>query len=305
MTTQAVKQILNQYESDTPGVLNNLAQVLNWGRSGGSGRMVILPVDQGFEHGPDRSFGGNPEAYDPHYHFRLAVEGETSAFAAPLGMLEAGARTFAGQIPLILKINSGNTLTQAPNGPDQAVTGSVQDALRLGCVGIGFTIYPGSASTYNQMEEIREMIREAKAHGLFTVIWSYPRGDLSKKGEQAIDVISYGAHMACLLGAHIVKVKLPTDVLERSEIAPHFKAHDIKIETLTERVALVRKSCFEGRRLVVFSGGPAQDDEGVMEEARAIKEGGGNGSIIGRNAFQRPFNQGVELLKGLGSYFQQ
>ena len=206
--TRTVKKILDNYESDCPGTKANLARILMHGRLGGSGKMVILPVDQGFEHGPDRSFAPNPDAYDPHYHYQLAIDAGLNAYAAPLGPLEAGADTFAGAIPTILKLNSANSLS---TNKDQAVTASVNDALRLGCSAIGFTIYPGSEDQYEMMEEIRDLAEEAKSVGLAVVMWSYPRGGkLDKAGETALDVCAYAAHMAALLGAHIIKVKPPT-----------------------------------------------------------------------------------------------
>ena len=136
-TTQKVRKILANYESDNAGTKGNLARILMQGKLGGTGKVVILPVDQGFEHGPARSFAPNPAGYDPHYHFQLAVDAGLSAYAAPLGMIEAGADSFAGQIPTILKVNSGNSLARMK---DQAITGSVGAALRLGCSAIGFTI---------------------------------------------------------------------------------------------------------------------------------------------------------------------
>ena len=197
----------DNYESDNPGSKSNLARILMHGRLGGSGKVVILPVDQGFEHGPDRSFAPNPDAYDPHYHYQLAVDAGLNAYAAPLGPLEAGADSFAGAIPTILKLNWANSLS---TNKDQAVTGSVKDALRIGCAAIGFTIYPGSEDQYEMFEEIRALAEEAKSYGLAVVMWSYPRGGkLDKAGETAMDVCAYAAHMAALLGAHIIKVKPP------------------------------------------------------------------------------------------------
>jgi class I fructose-bisphosphate aldolase len=264
------------------------------GKLGGTGKMVILPVDQGFEHGPARSFEANPEGYDPHYHYQLAVDSNCSAYAAPLGALEAGADTFAGAIPLILKINSSNSLISAK---DQSITASVKDAVRLGCSAIGFTIYPGSEYMLEQQEEITELSREAKEYGIATVVWSYVRGPkVSKEGELAVDMIAYGAHMAALLGAHIIKVKLPTDHLELPEAKKVYEEKKIPIKTQAERVRHVVQSCFNGRRLVVFSGGATKDENSVYEDARAIFEGGGNGSIIGRNSFQRPRTEGLEML---------
>lgn len=298
--TKAVRRILEGYESDNPGTKANLARMLMAGRLGGSGRMVILPVDQGFEHGPARSFAVNPPAYDPHYHFRLAIEAGLNAYAAPLGMLEAGAATFAGQIPLILKVNSSNSWATAK---DQAVTASVDDALRLGCSAIGLTIYPGSEQFDEMVEEARELIAEAKSVGLAAVVWSYPRGGkLSKEGELALDVSAYAAHMACLIGAHIVKVKLPSAHIEQKDAEKAYQGTDWS--TQARRVAHVVESCFNGRRLVVFSGGAAKGADAVHEDARAIRDGGGNGSIIGRNSFQRPRDEALALLDRIIRIYQ-
>src|SRR5579871_4884457 len=295
--TAEVRKILSYYESDNPGTKAHLARILMQGRLGGTGKLVILPVDQGFEHGPARSFAPNPAAYDPHYHFDLAIEAGLSAYAAPLGMIEAGAATFAGQIPTILKVNSSNSLARAKEAPSQAVTASVQDALRLGCSAIGFTIYPGSDEAYHMMEEIAEMAREAKAHGLAVVVWSYPRGgNLSKNGETAIDICAYAAHLAAQLGAHIIKVKPPTDFLELDAAKKVYESQKIDISTMAKRIAHVVQSCFAGKRIVVFSGGEAKDLDGVYNEARAIRDGGGNGSIIGRNTFQRPREDALKML---------
>jgi class I fructose-bisphosphate aldolase len=296
--TPRVKRILDHYESDCPGTKANLARFLMHGKLGGTGKLVILPVDQGFEHGPARSFAPNPPAYDPHYHFQLAIDAGLSGYAAPLGMIEAGADTFAGQIPTILKVNSANSLSRAKENADQAVTGSVDDALRLGCSAIGLTIYPGSDAAYGMFEEARALGEEAKRKGLAVVIWSYPRGGaLSKAGETAIDVCAYAAQMAALLGAHIIKVKPPTAHLELEAAKKVYESCKIDISTLAARVRHVMQSSFDGRRLVVFSGGEAKDDAGILSEVRSICEGGASGSIIGRNTFQRPRAQALELLE--------
>lgn len=301
--TRVVKKILSHYESDNPGTKTNLARILMQGKLAGTGKMIILPVDQGFEHGPARSFAPNEAGYDPHYHYQLAVDAGLNAYAAPLGPLEAGADTFAGAIPTILKMNSANSLYGG--APNQAVTASVQDALQLGCSAIGFTIYPGSDDMFDMFEEIKELSREAKDYGIATVIWSYPRGgNLSKEGETAIDICAYAAHMACLLGAHIVKVKLPSDHLENAEAKKVYLEQNIPIGTMAERVAHVVKSCFNGRRMVVFSGGGKKGDQGVFEDAYAIRDGGGNGSIIGRNSFQRSKPDALELLNSITDIYK-
>lgn len=299
--TSTVKNILSHYESDIPGTKANLARILMHGKLGGTGKLVILPVDQGFEHGPARSFAPNQDAYDPHYHFQLALDAGLNAYAAPLGMIEAGADTFAGTIPTILKVNSSNSLSTIK---DQAITATVKDAMQLGCSAIGFTIYPGSEHAFCMMEEIREMAREAKSYGLVVVMWSYPRGPgLSKDGETAMDVTAYAAHMAALLGAHIIKVKPPTAHLEQDEAKKSYQQNNIPIKTLSERIAHIKQATFNNRRLVVFSGGNAKGNTDLLEEVKQIRDGGGNGSIIGRNTFQRPRKEALALLDDIISVY--
>jgi class I fructose-bisphosphate aldolase len=292
-----IQEILGWYGSDSAGTRANLARMLNHGRLAGTGRMVILPVDQGFEHGPARSFAPNPPGYNPHYHFQLAIDAGCNAYAAPLGFLEAGAHQFAGEIPLILKLNNHDVLHDEKD-PLPAVTGSVKEALRLGCVAVGFTIYPGSAHCGRMYEQLRAITEEAKSAGLAVVVWSYPRGsELSKEGETAIDVVAYAAQIAAQLGAHIIKVKLPSAHLEQAAARKVYEAEQIPIKTLAERVKHVVQSSFDGRRIVIFSGGAKSDDKNVFEEARAIRDGGGFGSIIGRNSFQRPKAEAVKFLQ--------
>jgi class I fructose-bisphosphate aldolase len=303
--SEQVKRILDNYESDSPGTKANLARILMNGRLGGSGKLVILPVDQGFEHGPARSFAPNPPAYDPHYHYQLAIDAGLSAYAAPLGFLEAGASTFAGCIPTILKLNSANSLARAKEAPSQAITAGVKDALRLGCAAIGYTIYPGSDLAYDMMHDIAELAREAKSYGLAVVIWSYPRGGaLSKQGETAIDICAYAAHMAALLGAHIIKVKPPTEHIELEAAKKVYDAQKIDVRTLAARIRHVVQACFGGRRIVVFSGGEAKDLDGIFNEVRALRDGGANGSIIGRNTFQRPREEALRMLDTIIQIYQ-
>ena len=303
--TGIIKKILNNYESDNPGVKANLANILMSGKLAGTGKLVILPVDQGFEHGPARSFAKNSLGYDPHYHFKLAINAGLSAFAAPLGMLEAGADTFAGQIPLIMKVNSSNALSREKGAPTQAITGSVSEAIRLGCSAVGFTIYPGSDAALDMITEIQEIALEAKDAGLAVVVWSYPRGgDISKEGETAIDIVSYAAHMAALVGAHIIKVKPPTSFIELSEAKKVYMSENISIDTLTDRIKHVVQSCFNGRRLVVFSGGNSRDNDSLLKEVKELYLGGASGSIIGRNSFQRPYDEALDLLNQITNIYR-
>jgi class I fructose-bisphosphate aldolase len=296
MMTKRVREILSYYDSENAGVRTNLARFLNHGRLAGTGKLVILPVDQGFEHGPARSFAVNPPAYNPHYHFQLAMEAGCNGYAAPLGFMEAGAAEFAGELPLILKLNNHDLLYDERD-PISAVTGSVNDALRLGCSAVGFTLYPGSAQRRDMYEEFRAIAEEAKQCGLAVVVWSYPRGSgVSKDGELALDVVAYAAQIAAQLGAHIVKVKLPSSHLELAEAKKVYEAQRIPLEPLAERVRHVVQSCFDGRRILIFSGGPKDTDAALLDEVKAIKAGGGFGSIIGRNSFQRPKAEAIALL---------
>jgi len=302
--TDQVRKILDCYRSENPGVLTNLARMLNHGRLAGTGRMIILPVDQGFEHGPARSFAPNPPSYDPAYPCQLAIDAGLNAYASLLGFLEAVAAEFAGEIPLILKLNSHDLLHEEKD-PLGAQTASVSDALRLGCVAIGYTIYPGTAERRLQYEQLRELANEAKAAGLVVVVWAYPRGGgLSKEGETALDVIAYAAQIAAQLGAHIIKTKLPTAHLELPEAKKIYEKLKIPRATAAERVRHVVQSAFNGRRIVLFSGGPKEDDEALFAEGRAIRDGGGFGSIIGRNSFQRERAAALRLLDQMIRIYQ-
>ena len=302
--TPRVREILSWYGADNPGVLSNLARLMNTGRLAGKGKMVILPVDQGFEHGPARSFAMNPDTYDPFYHFELAIESGCNAYAAPLGFIEAGARDFAGEIPLILKINNSDTLYTNKEGPISAMTSYVDDALRLGCCAIGFTIYPGSEERKNMYEEIAEASKAAKSAGLPTVIWAYPRGkNLSKEGETAVDVVAYAAQISAQLGAHIIKVKPPTSHIEIPEAKKAFEQAQIRVENLSDRTRHVVESAFNGRRIVIFSGGETKGTDQLLEEVRQLAQGGAFGSIMGRNAFQRPRKEAVALLQNVMDVF--
>jgi class I fructose-bisphosphate aldolase len=294
--TDRVKEILSWYSSDNPGSRTQLARLLTTGALSGTGKLVILPVDQGFEHGPIRSFGPNLDAHDPDYHFQLAIDAGCNAYAAPLGFLEAGAAKFAGQIPLILKLNNSDSLSKVE--PCSAITASVDDALRLGCSAIGYTIYPGSNARNTMYQDLKELAGEAKAKGLAVVVWAYPRGSgLSKEGETAVDVVAYSAQIAAQLGAHLIKIKTPSAHIEQPEAKKAFEKSGVALDSLTDRVRYCVRAAFNGRRIVIFSGGPAKGTDELLEEIRQIKAGGGFGSIVGRNAFQRARAEGLDLLK--------
>ncbi len=291
-----VRQILSWYGSDNPGTRANLARMLNHGALAGTGKLVILPVDQGFEHGPARSFAPNARGYDPDYHAQLAIDSGCNAYAAPLGFIEAVADRFAGEIPLILKLNNSDSLSKG-HAPCSAITGSVEDALRLGCAAVGYTIYPGSTARNQQYQDFREITLEAKRKGLAVVLWAYPRGEgISKDGETAIDIVAYAAQISAQLGAHIIKVKPPKNFIEQAEAKKVFEKYQIPTATLSDRIRHVVQSAFNGKRVVIFSGGEAKGSDEVLAEIREIAAGGGFGSIMGRNAFQRSRPDALKLL---------
>jgi fructose-bisphosphate aldolase, class I len=299
-----VKEILSYYGSENPGVLTNLVRVMTHGNLANTGKMVILPVDQGFEHGPARSFAINPSAYDPMYHFDLAIESGCNAYAAPLGFIEAGAREYAGRIPLILKLNNSDSLYKTKN-PRSATTGSVKDALLLGCVGVGYTIYPGTADRTEMYQELRRIAEEARSVGLIVVVWAYARGEnLTKVGETAVDVIAYCAQIAAQLGAHIVKVKPPTEHIELEESKKVYEKNEIPVSSLEDRARHVVQSCFNGKKIIIFSGGEAKTDEALLEEIKGLAKGGAFGSIMGRNAFQRPKAEAIKILNTVQEIFR-
>lgn len=298
--TDKIKQILKNYESESPAVKSNLVRILMSGKLAGTGKMLILPVDQGFEHGPDKSFAPNLPAYDPEYHIKLALDAGLNAYAAPKGMLEAISDEFRGTIPLILKANSSNSLVNRKSDPNQSITANIQDAIHLGCTAIGFTIYPGSDDSLGMIEEVSEMISEAKSCGLATVVWSYARGgDLTKKGETSLDIVAYAAHIAALIGANIIKVKLPSEVIEAESVAEIYSKNANDYKNLSNRVKHIMQAAFSCKRLVVFSGGSAKTEDEIYKEICAINDGGGNGSIIGRNSFQRPYDKAIKLLSNI------
>ncbi len=304
--TKEVASILANYTNENPGVRANLLRILMSGKLAGTGRLIILPVDQGFEHGPSRSFLVNKPSFDPLYHLDLALEAGLSAFAAPLGMLEVcAASNYLGLIPSILKINSNNSLFPNDDDPTQAITATVDDALRLGCAAIGYTIYPGSKFSHEMLESFTYLANEAKSKGLAVVVWSYARGaELDNNSETALDVIAYSAHIAALIGANIIKVKLPTSHISCPKTQKLITEQNLDFSLLESRVSYIKQCCFEGKRLVIFSGGATKSDQEVINDFESIAKAGGNGSIIGRNIFQRNKKDALVLLEKLSTVYK-
>ena len=290
-----MQKILSEYIHETPALRGNLYRILNHGKLSGTGRIIILPVDQGMEHGPDASFLKNPDAYDPLYHVQLAISSGVNAYAAPLGMLEVAAAHYPGVIPMILKLNSSNSLKSKGLEPHQAITGDIEDAVRLGCVGIGMTIYPGSNNSDEMLEQVQQIFQSAKAMGLVCIIWCYPRGS-GIKDDTAFDTVCYAAHIGAMTGANIIKVKIPSAKISNTKLLEDYRAMDIDLNNMSNRVRHVKRCAFNCRRIVLFSGGSKKDTESLMDEVKGIAKGGGDGSIIGRNLFQRQKEEAISLV---------
>ncbi len=298
--SDTISDILSNYSSSSPGVKSNIARLLNAGRLGGTGKLLILPVDQGIEHGPAKSFSTNTRAFDPFYHPYIALKAGLSGYAAPIGMMEVIADSYAYKIPLILKLNSSDSLYPKEfEGENQAITSSVKDAVRLGCAAVGFTIYPGSSKSFSMIEQARDVIREANLHGLPSIVWAYPRGAGIVRGhETAIDIIGYAVHIAATIGAHIIKTKIPSN-----KVADDSNDINCDINSTSSRIEYIMKCAFDKKRIVLFSGGASKDISLLKEEIIAIKAGGGNGSIIGRNTFQRPEEESIAMLEEIISIY--
>ncbi len=294
-----IEEILSWYTSENPGVRANLYRILNHGKLAGTGRILMLPADQGIEHGPGRSFVHNPSAYDPRYHVELAIDAGCNAYVAPLGFLEAVASDYAGRIPFVLKLNGRDQLHVDPD-PMLAQFATVEDALRLGCSAVGYCIYPGTNNRRLLYESLREVVRESKSVGLPVIVWSYPRGaNIPKEAETAIDLTTYAAHLAAQMGAHIIYLKLPTERIENEDTRILYEKHGVPLQTLEDRIRHVLQGTFAGRRLVLFSGGPRGDIDILLNEAVAIRNAGAAGQMIGRNAFQRSREEALDLFEQL------
>lgn len=249
----------------------------------GNGTLMFLPIDQGIEHGP-RDFFPNPASKDPDYEFRLAAEAGYSAIACQIGFATKYYPDWAGQVPLLLKLN-GKTDIPPSDESFSAVNASVEDAVRLGADAVGYTLYVGSPRQDEDLKQLGEVRADCDKYGMPLVVWSYPRGrDVAKKGGQdSFYAIDYAARMAMEMGADIVKINMPKVGLESDKDSPA-PYNEMQVDQ-----AEAIRQCVEsaGRSLVVLSGGSKADDEQVLGMTKMIMEAGGSGVIYGRNIWQR------------------
>ena len=305
-----VDEIMSQTDR-TPRVLGALQRMFDTGRLAGTGYLSILPVDQGIEHSAGASFAPNPAMFDPEAIVELAVEGGCNAVASTYGVLGMTARKWAHRIPFIVKINH-NELLSYPNTFDQTLFGTVRQCFDMGALGIGATIYWGSAESRRQLQEIAEAFAEAHSLGMFTVLWCYvrnsafktERGDLSL----AADLTGQANHLGVTIEADIIKQKAPelnggyTDPALKGFGKTHKKVYaeltsDHPIDLTRYQVA----NCYMGRVGLINSGGASGENDLRDAVATAVvnKRAGGMGLISGRKAFQRPVREGVELLHAI------
>ncbi|MDV6318128.1 class I fructose-bisphosphate aldolase [Chromohalobacter sp. HP20-39] len=293
----------------SPHVLRNMQTLFNHGRLAGTGYLSILPVDQGIEHSAGASFAPNPLYFDPKNIVELAIQGGCNCVASTLGVLSSVARRYAHKIPFMLKLNHNETLTY-PAMFDQTLFAQVEQAHDMGCVAVGATIYFGSPESRRQIQEISEAFERAHELGMVTVLWSYLRNPAFKhEGTDyhvASDLTGQAIHMAATLKADIVKQKLPEN--NGGYRAVGFgHTHDKVYDELTSDnpVDLARyqvANCFMGRAGLINSGGGSKGHSDLGEAVRTAvinKRAGGMGLISGRKAFQKPMNEGIELLNAI------
>lgn len=274
------------------GVKAHLYRLLH-DKGPGNGTLMVLPIDQGLEHGP-RDFFPNPPSKDPEYEFRLADEGRFSAIACHIGLAEKHAQAWAGKVPLILKLN-GKTEVPSDARALSPQTAFVEDALRLGADAVGYTLYVGSPAQEDDFVQFAAIREEAHRYGLPVVVWSYPRGEAiaQKGGKDSLYAVDYAARVAAELGADVIKLNLPKVDAHLLQNAPApYSDLSIKQE---EAVAAVVASA--GRSLVIFAGGEKGGREATLEKVRLVMEAGATGVIFGRNLWQRPWDEGLALAK--------
>ena len=261
----------------------------------GNGKLMILPIDQGLEHGPV-DFFPNPPSADPEFQFKLAVEGGYSGIALHLGLAEKYAPKYAGKIPIVLKIN-GKTRIPSAAQPVSPMTGSVEDAVRIGADAIGYTLYVGSPNQVTDFTQFRQVKADAERYGMPIIMWAYPRGEAvdKKGGRDSLFAVDYAARVADELGADIVKLNVPVDNPKtRSQQRSPYDKMELSYE---EGVAKVVKTA--GKCLVLFSGGGMMSDEELVHRAKACIEQGATGLIFGRNLWQREWDDALAMTKKL------
>lgn len=262
----------------------------------GNGTLLFLPIDQGLEHGPV-DFFENPASADPDFQCRLALEGKYSAIVFHIGLAEKYMKKYAGKVPLVLKLN-GKTNLPSDDQAFSSLTGTVEDAVRLGADAVGYTLYVGSPSQDIDIAQFNEVRRDAERFGMPIIIWAYPRGSAikAKGGQDSPYAIEYAARVACEVGADIVKINYPN--VNAPSLADSPKPYNTL--KLTEEEAVRRAVLAAGKTMVVFSGGSKVSDDDLIRNARLAMDAGAAGLIFGRNMWQRPMEQALSVSHRVG-----
>jgi fructose-bisphosphate aldolase, class I len=263
----------------------------------GNGTMMFLPIDQGLEHGPV-DFFENPAAADPEFQCRLALEGGYSAVVFHIGLAEKYMKKYAGKVPLVLKLN-GKTNIPADDEAFSTLTGSVEDAVRLGADAIGYTLYVGSPAQDADIDQFSEVRRQAERFGMPIIIWAYPRGEAvkAKGGQDSPYMIEYAARVACEVGADVVKINYPN--VNAPSIANCPKPYNTMKMTAEEATRRAVEAA--GKTLVLFSGGGKVGDDEVVSNAKLAMDCGATGLIFGRNMWQRPMDEALDVSRRISS----
>lgn len=283
----------------SPGKRTRLKRLLyDYGPGGGT--LLVLPIDQGLEHGPV-DFFANPESLDPDYQYRLAKDGKFSAIALHIGLAEKYFHRYAGEVPLILKLN-GKTSIPPDTEAFSALTGNVEDAVRLGADAVGYTIYVGSPAQDRDFAQFHRVREDADRWGMPVIVWAYPRGEsvAKKGGKESLYAVDYAARVALELGADVVKVNYPVRSEKDQASPPPYNSLDLSPEGAFHKVV---ESA--GRALVLVSGGEKVADAELLTKVRASMDAGATGIIFGRNLWQRPRDQALALTRELHAIFRE
>lgn len=289
-TKQAVKRLTLDEMDLSIGKKARLHRLL-YEHGPGNGTMLFLPIDQGLEHGP-MDFFENPVSANPDFECRLALEGGYSAIVFHIGLAEKYMKQYAGKVPLVLKIN-GKTNIPSDEESFSPLTGTVEDAVRLGAEAVGYTLYVGSPSQDRDIRQFMEVRRDAERFGMPVIMWAYPRGAAikAKGGQDSLYAVDYAARVACELGADVVKINFPK--VDGSKMAQYPKPYNTLKEDYETGVRRVVQSA--GRTMVLFSGGSKVSDDDLIFQARIAMEAGGTGLIFGRNMWQRPMDNALAI----------
>jgi len=289
--TPRVREVLDWYSSENPGLLTNLSRLLNSGHLAGTGRLSFLAPIEDLLTDPAKKFASNPNSYDPSYHLHLAIEGGLSAYIGSMGSIQAIARDFAGAVPLILNLNSFE------NGKS-VVLATTADALRLGCSAVALSFSSDKPIDEDQLNQIRRILASAQQVGLPLVI------NITGGAKADMDKVAASIQAYSNMGAHIVVASAPTDSFSKDEVKKLYQTKRVRTAKLYDRVKHCLDCALGGKRLVLFQATSSLAHEDLVNEAKEIARGGGFGSMIGLLALQKTKQEAVELFDQMAQCYK-